>query len=196
MLTIGAFCFFSSRMAKKQFPSPDDIQHFRNAVKGTIPLNSPARVIFEPPKPSPRPRPREPDEISELIESAHSPFDVDDLSALAEMDSFARSGVSRKVLRDLRRGRWPIQNSTDLHGLTRYEAHAEVARFMAECQSAEARCVRIVHGRGYGSPGREGILRPLVKRWLIERRDVLAFCHAPFNDGGDGALWLLLSPKN
>ena len=54
------------------------------------------------------------------------------------------------------------------------------------------RCVRIVHGRGHGSPGREGVLRQLVKGWLARRRDVLAFCHAPSCDGGQGALWVLL----
>jgi DNA-nicking Smr family endonuclease len=49
-----------------------------------------------------------------------------------------------------------------------------------------------VHGRGHGSPGREGILRQLVKGWLARRKDVLAFCHAPSSDGGEGALWVLL----
>ena len=52
--------------------------------------------------------------------------------------------------------------------------------------------MRIVHGRGFGSPGREGVLRQLVKAWLMRRKDVLAFCHAAACDGGEGALWVLL----
>jgi DNA-nicking Smr family endonuclease len=39
-------------------------------------------------------------------------------------------------------------------------------------------------------------LRQLVKGWLGRRKDVLAFCHAPPNDGGDGALWVLLKADN
>ena len=70
-----------------------------------------------------------------------------------------------------------------------------MAIFLAESQSEGKRCLRIVHGRGHGSPGREGILRQLVKNWLTRRKDVLAFCHAPPNDGGEGALWVLLKSE-
>ena len=96
------------------------------------------------------------------------------------------------MLRDLRRGRWAIRNHIDLHGLNRHEAHEEVSRFLAESVREGKRCVRIVHGRGLGSPGREGVLRLFVKSWLSRSKDVLAFCHAPANDGGEGALWVLL----
>ena len=152
----------------------------------------PFRYGFEPPKPSPRPRQRELDEAAAITESLYGPFEIDDLLAIGDADSYLRPGLSRTVLRDLRRGRWSIRNHTDLHGLNRHEAHEEVARFLAESVNAGKRCVRIVHGRGLGSPGREGILRPFVKSWLSRRKDVLAFCHAPSNDGGEGALWVLL----
>jgi hypothetical protein len=96
------------------------------------------------------------------------------------------------VLRDLRRGRWSIQDHIDLHGMNRHEAHEQVALFSPRRSASGRRCLRIVHGRGHGSPGREAILRQLVKVWLGRCKDVLAFCHAPPCDGGDGALWVLL----
>ncbi len=180
---------------KRRFgPTQEEIELFRAAVKDVMPLNQPARITFDPPKPSPRPRQRELDEASVIIESLYSPLEADDLFAIAEMDSFIRNGVSRRILKDLRRGRWSIQNHTDLHGLNRNEAHEEVLRFLVESLTQRKRCVRIVHGRGYGSPGREGILKPLVKSWLVRRQEVLAFCHAPPSDGGEGALWILLKP--
>ncbi|MEF8731049.1 MAG: Smr/MutS family protein [Candidatus Accumulibacter meliphilus] len=95
-------------------------------------------------------------------------------------------------MRDLRRGRWSIQEHVDLHGMNRHEAHEQVSLFLAESLASGRRCLRIVHGRGHGSPGREAILRQLVKVWLGRSKDVLAFCHAPPCDGGDGALWVLL----
>jgi DNA-nicking Smr family endonuclease len=173
-------------------PTPEELAAFHAAVDGVVPIRAPERVSYEPPKPSPRPRQRELDEAAAITESLHGSFEIDDLLAIGDADSFLRTGLPRSVLRDLRRGRWSIQNHTDLHGLNRHEAHEEVSRFLAESLGADKRCIRIVHGRGYGSPGREGILRQLVKGWLAHRKDVLAFCHAPANDGGEGALWVLL----
>ena len=170
----------------------DDLAAFRAAVDGARPLPAADRVSFEPPKPSPRPRQRELDEAAAIAESLYSPLAIDDLVTIGEADSFLRSGLPRTVLRDLRRGRWAIQRHVDLHGCNRHQAHDEVSLFLAEALAAGKRCVRIVHGRGYGSPGREGVLRQLVKGWLARRRDVLAFCHAPSCDGGQGALWVLL----
>jgi len=178
----------------KHSPDPDDLAAFQAAVDGAIPLRkADDRISFDPPKPSTRPRQRELDEAAAVVESLHGSFEIDDLLAIT--DSYLRPGLPRSVLRDLRRGRWTIQNHTDLHGHNRHEAHEEVSRFLAESQSAGKRCIRIVHGRGHGSPGREGILRQLVKSWLVRRSDVLAFCHAPPNDGGEGALWVLLKSE-
>ncbi len=173
-------------------PSPDEIADFHAAVADARPLKAPSRVIHERPKPSPRPRQREIDEAAVIAEALHADLSIDDLLAIDTADSFLRNGLPRSALRDLRRGRWSIQAHTDLHGLNRHEAHEEINRFLAEAIGAGKRCVRIVHGRGLGSPGRTGILRQLVKSWLARRRDVLAFCHAPACDGGEGALWVLL----
>ena len=173
-------------------PSPDDIADFHAAVVGARPLKPPSRVTHERPKPSPRPRQREIDEAAVIAEALHADLSIEDLLAIDTADSFLRSGLPRSALRDLRRGRWSIQAHPDRHGLNRHEAHEEINRFLAEAIGAGKRCVRIVHGRGLGSPGRTGILRQLVKSWLARRRDVLAFCHAPACDGGEGALWVLL----
>lgn len=179
-------------MTQRDQPSPDDVAAFRAAIVGATPLRRRDRVSHEAPKPSPRPRQRELDEAAVIAEMLRAPMAVDDWLDLGGADSFLRSGVSRNVLRDLRRGRWSIQDHLDLHGMNRHEAHAQVGSFVSASLASGKRCLRIVHGRGHGSPGREGILRQLVKAWLGRCHDVLAFCHAPPGDGGDGALWVLL----
>ena len=181
---------------KRPTPTPEDIAAFRAAVADAIPLSAEARVVFDPPKPRPRPRQRELDEASAIRESLHGPLDIDDLVALGETTSYLRTGLPRNVLRDLRRGRWSIQDHVDLHGLNRHEAHEVVSEFIHESLASGKRCLRIVHGRGFGSPGRESILRHLVKGWLMRSQHVLAFCHAPSCDGGEGALWVLLRATN
>lgn len=182
-------------MNQRQQPDPDDLAAFKAAVYGATPLRPVDRLSFEAPKPSARPRQSELDEAAAINESLYGALEIDDLLAIGDADSFLRAGLPRSVLRDLRRGRWAIQNHIDLHGMNRHEAHEQVGIFLAESQAEGKRCLRIVHGRGHGSPGREGILRQLVKSWLARRKDVLAFCHAPSNDGGQGAIWVLLKSE-
>jgi DNA-nicking Smr family endonuclease len=64
-----------------------------------------------------------------------------------------------------------------------------------ECIDRGHRCVRIVHGKGLGSPGREPVLKKLVQGWLAQKKEVLAFCQARAAEGGAGAVVVLLSAK-
>jgi DNA-nicking Smr family endonuclease len=56
------------------------------------------------------------------------------------------------------------------------------------------RCVRIIHGVGYGSAGGEPVLRGMVHSWLVQTAETVAFCVANRTDGGNGALVVLLRP--
>ena len=95
-------------------------------------------------------------------------------------------------LRDLRRGRWVVQGELDLHGLTRDEARSSLAHFIALSLQQGRRCLRVIHGKGHGSPGRLPVLKHLSRGWLAQREDILAFCQARPHDGGEGALLVLL----
>ncbi|MDO8930766.1 MAG: Smr/MutS family protein, partial [Rhodocyclaceae bacterium] len=79
-----------------------------------------------------------------------------------------------------------------LHGMNRDEARRQSALFLAECLQHGCRCVRVVHGKGLGSPGREPVLKKMVLGWLAQRQEVLAFCQARAADGGAGAVIVLL----
>jgi DNA-nicking Smr family endonuclease len=106
--------------------------------------------------------------------------------------AWLRTGMAPSVLRDLRRGRWVVQAHLDLHGMNRDEARQHVALFLAECVARGQRCLRIVHGKGLGSPRREPVLKKLVLGWLAQRKEVLAFCQARPADGGAGAVIVLI----
>jgi len=54
----------------------------------------------------------------------------------------------------------------DLHGLGVREALLETERFLRDAQAHRVRQVRIVYGKGRGSPGGRGVLREAVPRWL------------------------------
>lgn len=170
----------------------DERQLFRKAVADVTPLPDSNHAHLSRPKPRPIARQHHRDELAALAASLHSPFSDEDWLEMGDMAAWSRQGLSHQVLRDLKKGRWAIQDHVDLHGLNRHEAHELISLFLAHCQREGHRCVRVVHGRGFGSPGREAVLKQLVKNWLARRQDVLAFCQAPARDGGEGALWVLL----
>ena len=171
---------------------PDDLAAFQAAVADAKPLPASGRVHLGGPMPPPRPLQRLADEQAALRESLHGPITLQDRLEGGDEPSHLRSGVANSVLRDLRRGRWAIQDEIDLHGLNREEARDRLAAFLARSLNYGRRCVRIVHGKGHGSPGREAVLRRLVRGWLVQKNEILAYCQAKPQDGGEGAVIVLL----
>ncbi len=174
-------------------PEPDEpTVLFRRAVAGAQALRAPERVLLRPEPPPPIPRQRLLDERAALHESLSDSVDLDSLLETDQELSYRAPGIGPDVLRKLRRGHWVIQAELDLHGLRRDEARAALLEFTHAAQQRDVRCVRVIHGKGLGSPGREGVLRHKVRGWLLQMRDVLAFCQAGPHDGGAGALIVLL----
>jgi DNA-nicking Smr family endonuclease len=85
-----------------------------------------------------------------------------------------------------------VEDGIDLHGMNRVQAAEAVGAFLRDCRARKLRCVRIVHGKGLGSRNREPVLKGKLRKWLMVRDEVLAFCQAPANDGGGGAVLVLL----
>jgi len=175
----------------KNKPDPDDIALFRNAVREVRPLRQDKIVRKRPRRPAPIPKQtlRE----AKLIREAMLSDDIDS----AEIETgeellFARSGIQHGILRKLRRGQFSISDELDMHGMTVAVARREVLDFIDHCQVKRTRCVRIIHGKGHGSPGRQPVLKTKLNHWLQQIDAVLAFCSARPIDGGTGAVYVLL----
>jgi len=165
----------------------DDAQLFRAAVKDVKPLQGDRRRPPEPRRPSPRPLQHEADEREALRESREGPLpDVGD--ALL----YRGEGIQDSVFRRLQRGTFRIGAELDLHGLRWDEAKVEMTRFLGASRDAGARCVRIIHGKGLRSKGDGPVLKQRIDGWLRQRGEVLAFCSARREDGGTGAVYVLL----
>ncbi len=143
----------------------------------------------------PVPRQRELDDAAVLREAISDEFDVESLLETDEALSYRREGIAPEVLRKLRRGVWSIQAQLDLHGLRRDAAREQLGAFLREAVQQGLRCVRVIHGKGNGSPGREPVLKAKVKTWLVQKNEVMAFVQARAADGGHGALLVLLRPS-
>ncbi len=108
---------------------------------------------------------------------------------------FLRPGIQHSVLRKLRRGQYSDGAKLDLHGMNIPQAHQALAGFLRHCRVRRINCVRIIHGKGFGSKQQKPVLKNRVNAWLRQRDEILAFCSARPEDGGTGALYVLLKRK-
>lgn len=177
-------------------PPPSEEELWAQAVEGARPLGGRNQRVG--PK-APRGGPgefRHPDlealrELEALV-SGDAPFDIADTDEYVEGHV---SGLDPELVRKLRRGEYSVQGHVDLHGLTREEARREVDRFLKDSRRRGRRCVLLVHGRGLHSEKQVPVLKEALRGWLATARfgrHVLAFATARPQDGGAGALYVLL----
>jgi DNA-nicking Smr family endonuclease len=166
---------------------------FARSVGPVHPLRDRRLAEVERPLPAPQPRQRELDEQAALAESLSDQVSLESLLLTDDGLSFRRPGIGPDVVTKLRRGHWALQGQIDLHGLTRDEAREHLAAYVRECHRRGMRCLRVVHGKGLGSPGRQPVLKAKVQRWLAQSAEVIAFAQASGPQGGAGALVVLLA---
>ncbi|MDP1682956.1 MAG: Smr/MutS family protein [Burkholderiales bacterium] len=174
---------------KANIPTADDAALFRDAVGDARKLPDPERLPPPPPYAKPIPRQRltgDPPAHDLLTDHVMDSLDAGDPL------TFQRPGLSQQTIRRLRRGHWVVKDELDLHGLNREQAREQLVAFLNECQQRDSRCVRIIHGKGLSSRNNEPVLKQLVKSWLMQREDVLAFVQARPAEGGSGAVIVML----
>jgi len=179
----------------------EDEELFRKAVGDVRPIRAQKRVEPFRNPPAPIPAKLLEDEQAVLAElhrlairgrEAPSIHQTTDDVEIEDDAVFLRPGLPRDILRKLRRTHWVIQEHLDLHGLSGDEAALETAKFLAECKRIGLRCVRIVHGKGLRSKGREPVLKRRIRKLLTRRDEVLAFVEPRATEGGGGAVVVLL----
>lgn len=176
--------------ARQQAASEKDL--FTRAAGVVQPLPDKRHALLKKERPTPQPMQYQQDEKAVLVEAISDEFDVGTLLDTDDLLSFRRPGIGPDVTRKLRRGDWTIQRQLDLHGLRRDEAREQLSIFIREAFKHGIRCVRVVHGKGLGSPGKAPVLKSRVHSWLVQKQEVLAFVQAKPADGGAGALVVLL----
>jgi len=101
--------------------------------------------------------------------------------------SYRIATLQHKVFEDLKAGKIRWFEAVDLHGCTVEQARAAVLQIIQMAKDENQNVIKIVHGKGP-----EAILKTYVNGWLRQHRDVLAFVSAPENQGGTGAVLVLL----
>jgi DNA-nicking Smr family endonuclease len=180
--------------------TPEDRALFKRAVRTVQPL-APSNIAILPPTPKAHPN------VLKQKRQAAAGNHVESLSqrlsdhyhpaqARLEPGNYLRAGNGPDVLKNLKRQKWPITASLDLHGATLDEARTRLEQFLQSCLSHGVKCVRIVHGKGYGSRDGTPVLKDSVRRWLTQLDAVIAFTECVEQNGGSGAVQVLLDiPK-
>lgn len=174
--------------AKRKKPSSeedDDTDLFRRAAGRVRPLHS-DRVQHQQRRPRPAPSDRR---HAAPSEEDRDPYVTETPSEYGPL-FYASPGVQHRLMRKLKRGQFAIEDELDLHGMRVKEAGQRLEKFLSKCSDRGRRCVRIIHGKGLRTGG--SVLKENVAQWLRIRSDVVAFCSAQPNDGGTGAVYVLL----
>ncbi|SHN31841.1 DNA-nicking endonuclease, Smr domain [Duganella sacchari] len=152
----------------------------QTTAKSAAPAAAPARKLTQ-----------AEDDAAVMRESLSDLFEVDHYLEDDPALNYSAPGVGPDVMKKMRKGHWPVQDELDLHGMNRDQARDALGDFLTKAQQRNHRCVCVIHGRGFGSRGQEPVLKSMVHSWLVQK-GVVAFCQARNNEGGEGALIVLL----
>jgi len=133
-------------------------------------------------------------------QSGHNEFKGETFSDMSDQETVGNEqyleyrgpSIQHKVFNKLRSGKVHIEAALDLHGMTVEKALPTLSEFLAQCQQENIRCARIIHGKGWGSKDNKPILKSKLNHWLRQSQIILAFCSATIDDGGTGAVYVLL----
>ncbi|MGL5947938.1 MAG: endonuclease SmrB [Aeromonas sp.] len=161
----------------------DDLQLFRQAVKGTQKIKQDTISVL----PKVVKQKREWRETRSALGLDH--FFSDEYQPYLEEEGptrYVRSDVSHFELKKLKRGSYPPEIYLDLHGMTQQQAKFELAALISLCHKEHLHVASVMHGKG------KHILKQRIPSWLAQHPRVQAFHQAPREWGGESALLVLL----
>ncbi len=117
--------------------------------------------------------------------------DIDNAVFSDTILSFTRPSVSGKRLQELKTGAISWDAKLDLQGFKTEPAREALSQFLHTQIKSNKQCVLIIHGTA--SPkNTPPLLKNLINHWLPQIKEVQAFHSATINDGGTGAVYVLL----
>lgn len=177
-------------------PPADEAALLRDALAGVRPLDPGAgRIANGPPRGFVRTVVSEDAEVLAELSDLVSGQGSFELTETEEYVEGARVGIDPRLVTRLRRGEFSVQSHIDLHGMNQMDAKEALTRFILDSVRKSYRSVLVVHGRGLRSPGGQPVLKHAAAQWLSHGAIggyVLAFTTARPNDGGAGAVLVLL----
>lgn len=172
---------------------PDEDALFKQAMSGVRPIKQaevPIALSTKPKKPD-----------AQILAKRAAAVGQDEFSAQGISDtqamlnpvaseaklSYRLATLQHRVFEQLKTGNLRWYEAVDLHGCTVEQARSAVLQIVEMARAENQNVIKIVHGKGP-----QAILKTYVNSWLRQHRDVLAFVSAPPDQGGTGAVLVLL----
>lgn len=173
--------------------TPDDEKLFAQAMRGVKPIKT-----DETPVPAPA-KPKKPS--AQILARRAAAVGVDEAGMQGISDtqamlnpvaseavlSYRLATLQHRIFEQLKTGKLRWYEAVDLHGCTIEEARSAVLQIIEMARQANENVIKIVHGKGP-----QAILKTYVNGWLRQHREVLAFVSAPAEQGGTGAVLVLI----
>ena len=105
------------------------------------------------------------------------------------------ASVDGNVAASLKRGKYPVDRTIDLHGMTKEQAYHALRQAILSALASGGRCLLVITGKGKVAENKGGVIRASLASWLNSeelRPYILTFSHAAPKDGGTGAVYILL----
>ena len=102
------------------------------------------------------------------------------------------AGMDGASSKRLRAGKFDVEATLDLHGMTQQSAFLSLQHFIQTSVMKQFRTILVITGKGTGG---RGVLRNQFPKWLKTEtcaQYVLAFGQAQSKDGGSGAFYIRL----
>ncbi len=181
-------------MADNEHDNSDEFALFRSEVSDAKPLTQDTLLHR---KPKPKVSVKQTSHIDDEFEGeAFSDMFAPNTIGNEEYLEYRGPGIQHKLFSKMRQGKIHLEAELDLHGMTINKAEPALSHFLELCQQEQIRYVRIIHGKGWGSRDNKPVLKSKVNYWLRQSHTVLAFCSATIEDGGNGAVYVLLKRFN
>ncbi len=183
-------------MSRRRQLSDDERALWSGVARSIMPLRG-RRAPAEPPSATPDDTAQPGPEPAAPVPAAAAALPQE---APRQKTSAPLAPLGRRMRQRVARGREPIDDRIDLHGMTQSRAHSALLRFLQRAQADEARIVLVVTGKGRTGAdrhpdGERGVLRRQVPLWLALpefRSLVVGFEDAHVGHGGEGALYVRL----
>jgi len=180
-------------MDKKQKTSPQQDLLFRQAMDDVTPLKAQARTESRsartPVRQSVGQTTADNKQVRDIDFDVDKPHDFDNGDS-----SHRKNGVRLKVMQKLKRGRFQVGDTLDLHHMNQQTANHVLLKFIADGRAKAFESVRVIHGKGLRSENSPK-LKIMTRKVLRDHPQVLAFTDCKPANGGDGAVDVLLKSK-
>ncbi len=194
-----------NKSSNDKYISEEEARYFQNSIKDYLPTKADDMTANTTPNVTHRGADNSGRNIR-FIADTSSRLDV--TGNPDELDDFKRPGLQNSKMTKLRGGKIIYSDTLDLHGMNVAEAAAALTTTINLAFSNGYESVKIIHGKGYNknnnmrvaSRGKnllnQGIIKGKLKlyviAWLKDNPAILGFCRALPNDGGSGAMYILL----